>query len=318
MPVAVINNLKLSGLQDILNIGGVNDICVIKPELLFYSKDHQWHKVIEPRLTKEMCESFTNNVSVYNKGVKLRDCYIKSGVLPNGERCEMNISPASEYTVFTIRKKNNSRFSLEDFENTGRLLPTQKKEILSDDLLNKLFSEKRYKDFLTESVKAKKNILLVGETGSGKTTLLQSLVDCYPEHYRIITIEDVHEITLPKHENHVHLFFKDSVDTLTPTAALKSCMRHAPDIILLGECRDGELSKVFLNALNTGHEGSITTIHANSCKTAIYRMADLIKESEVGQTMDYDLIVRQVKSSLDVIIFMKDTFIEEYFVDFNK
>ena len=153
-------------------------------------------------------------------------------------------------------------------------------------------------------------INLLGSPGSGKTTFTKAVCDLVPVETRIITIEDTAELDLPNHANRVHLFYKD----VSPKDLLKSCMRMKPDRIFLTELR-GEEAFDYLMALNTGHGGSITTVHANDCNSAYYRVGSLIKQSDIGQKLDFEYIMSEVYTTLDVMMFLSHTYVREIAYD---
>jgi len=140
---------------------------------------------------------------------------------------------------------------------------------------------------------------------------MKALADLVPIGVMIITIEDVHELNLPFHWNKVHLFYGDYV---TPTEALKSCMRMKPERIFLTELR-GDEAWDYLSALNTDHPGSLTTVHANDPISAYQRIATLVKQSDVGQTLDWNHIVRQVTTTIDVMLYFSNTKMTQLYYD---
>lgn len=165
-------------------------------------------------------------------------------------------------------------------------------------------------EFIRLAVENKQNLCLIGATGSGKTTFTKAICDLVPHDTRIVTIEDTHELDLPHHSNRVHMFYKD----VTPKTLLKACMRMKPDRIFLTELR-GDEAYDYLNALNTGHGGSVTTVHANDCNSAYYRIGTLIKQSEIGSKIEFDQIMRDVYTTIDVMIFLKYTKVTEMAFD---
>ena len=141
-------------------------------------------------------------------------------------------------------------------------LTPEEKELLS------LKENGRYMDFLRRAVALEKVIVVAGETGSGKTTFMKSLIQTISPHQRLITIEDVPELFLPNHPNHVHLFYPSEAKVeenapVTSASLLKSCLRMKPNRILLAELRGGETFD-FINVAASGHGGSITSCHAGS------------------------------------------------------
>jgi pilus assembly protein CpaF len=129
-------------------------------------------------------------------------------------------------------------------------------------------------DFLSQAVKDKKNILISGGTGSGKTTLLNVISSFISDDERIITIEDSAELQLQ--QNHVVRLETrtksiEGTSEITIRQLVVNALRMRPDRIIVGECRSGETLDM-LQAMNTGHDGSMTTVHSNSCKDAVSRL----------------------------------------------
>ncbi len=170
-------------------------------------------------------------------------------------------------------------------------------ELLSFGTVNK-----QIVDFLTAAVKAKLNILISGGTGSGKTTLLNILSSCIPEDDRIITIEDAAELSLrqphvvtlesrpPNIEGKGEVVIRDLV---------RNSLRMRPDRIVVGECRGAEALDM-LQAMNTGHDGSLTTIHSNSCREAISRLETLVLYA--GFELPIRAIKEQIVGAIDLIV----------------
>jgi type IV secretion system protein VirB11 len=189
----------------------------------------------------------------------------------------------------------------------GRLEPDEV-ELLS------LKREGAFAEFLRKAVQFKRNIVIAGKTGSGKTTLARSLVDEVPASERIVTIEDVHELALPNHPNRVHLMFGEGPGRVTAEACLAACMRLSPDRIFLAELRGSE-SWEYVQSLNTGHPGSITTTHANGAVQAFERIASLIKSSDVGRGLEVSEIRRVLHATLHIVLFMTERKVTEVFFD---
>lgn len=316
--------LKSSGLQEILDLEGVTEVAINEPFTIWFDRGNGWESKKVESLDFDCCMDLAKSLAVYAGLTKPlgNEMPLASVILPDDERGQVVVPPATKSGIvsLTLRKPSSVRYTLNDYENTGRfekykeikyqnfkLTETQK------ELLN-LKEIGQIKEFFSLAVRSNMNILLVGGTGSGKTTAMKAMVDCYPESKRIITVEDVHELNLPKHPNHLNLFYKDG--GLTPKKIIESCMRMKPDHVLLAEIR-GDEAWTYLEMLNTGHQGSITTIHANDCLSAPSRLADLIKQSEIGLTLGIEHILNTINKSIDVIAFFKNTNLAEIYYDPN-
>jgi len=203
--------------------------------------------------------------------------------LPDGSRVAAVIPPCSLSGVtLTIRKFNSRHFEIEDLIRTGTL---------DRGLANRL------EDYLLQ----RRNLLISGGTGSGKTSLLTALGKFIPADERILLIEDTAEIQLG-HENLVR-FEARREQNGTPAVSirdlLKAALRHRPDRILLGEVRSGEAFDL-LQLLNTGHSGTISTIHASSARQGLSRFASCVLQS--GVELPYRAIKTNIGDSLNVVI----------------
>ncbi|UKD18108.1 Flp pilus assembly complex ATPase component TadA (plasmid) [Burkholderia aenigmatica] len=275
--------------------------------------------------------------------------------LPNGERGQIVIPPACEPNTvsMTIRIPSATRLSVGDltrgnFLNDFRIVGTQDASFLSAnpnapsfgdlsmnsssdvvdsrrqlaapaavvlqrfelDMLDAL-AQRDMGQFLTLAMLHRMNVVLVGGVGSGKTTLMKALADIVPSTTRVATIEDTHEVPLPNQPNHVHLFFSES---LPARRIVKATLRMKFDRVYLAELR-GDETWDYLVLLNTGHQGGITTVHANDAISALARIATLVKQSPVGQTLTWEFILREVKSTIDVVLFMENKCLKEVYFD---
>ena len=142
-----------------------------------------------------------------------------------------------------------------------------------------------YEAFMRLAVASRKNILVSGPTGSGKTTWTKALIREIPAEERLITIEDAQELVLDRHPNHVRLFYsKDDqgLARVTPKQLLESCLRMKPDRILLAELRAEEAFD-YLRNVNSGHPGSITSVHAGELRARL-RAAGAARQAKPGRT----------------------------------
>ncbi len=203
--------------------------------------------------------------------------------LPDGSRVAAVIPPCSLGGVtLTIRKFNTRHFDMEDLIRAGTL-------------------ERALANQLEDYVLARKNILIAGSTGAGKSTLLSILGKFIPREERVLIIEDTAEIHLPQ-ENLVRFEARreqNGMPAVVIRDLLKAALRHRPDRIVLGEIRGGEAFDL-LQLLNTGHSGTLSTIHANSAQQGLARFTSCVLQS--GIELPYRAIKTNIADSLDVII----------------
>jgi pilus assembly protein CpaF len=177
-----------------------------------------------------------------------------------------------------------------------------KRKLVGQDLVNFGSLNEQMLEFLEVAVRERRNIVVTGGTGSGKTTLLNVLSNFIPDHERIVTIEDAAELKLNQ-PNLVGLESRpanlEGKGMITIRDLVRNALRMRPDRIVVGECRGGEALDM-LQAMNTGHEGSMTTAHANSPRDALSRLEVMVLMSSVDLPM---VVVReQIQSALDLII----------------
>lgn len=233
---------------------------------------------------------------------------ICSTILPTGERVQLVVPPAvpSGTVSITIRKPSSVTLTMEDFERGGLFSETKiatRRVSASDEQLSALLADGRHVEFFKLAVESRKNILISGATGSGKTTFSKGLIQLIPPQERLLTIEDTRELVVP-HRNVVHMLYaKDRQGTAKITAKdlLESALRMRPDRILLQELRDGT-AFFYLRNVNSGHPGSITTIHADSAELAFEQLTLLVKESEGGADLAREDIRSLLKLLVDVVV----------------
>jgi type IV secretion system protein VirB11 len=233
---------------------------------------------------------------------------ILSATLPDDERIQIVIPPATtKGTVsITIRKPSSVSLSLDDLDHGGLFADVVRTEGgggQSDQRLSEFYRSCAYKQFLREAVLARKNIIISGATGSGKTTLSKALIRHIPDSERIISIEDTPELVIPQ-PNHVRLFYSKGGQGIARIGAkdlLESCLRMRPDRILLQELRDGS-AFYYIRNVNSGHPGSITTVHADSARLAFEQLTLLVKESEGGSDLERHDIRKMLTIAVDVIV----------------
>jgi pilus assembly protein CpaF len=205
--------------------------------------------------------------------------------LPDGSRLAAMIPPVvNPRPLLTIRKFTSRNFTLQDLIDRQMLTAEQAHS-------------------LTDAVRRGDNLLITGATSSGKSTLLGILADAIPEHERILMIEDTAELHIRK----PHLVSAESqADThrssVTFDDLLKAALRHRPDRIIVGEVRGPE-ARTLLDSMNTGHRGTLATIHASSAEEALHRLAGLALRSSPNLNMD--IVRRDVERCLNQVVYVE-------------
>lgn len=310
-----------------LLVDGVTEVCVNGPSVAWTESSEGWRRHDLPALDLFRCVQIGRLVASYNVLPFNQSTPYLSGTLPDGERVQLVMPPAcTKNTVsITIRKPSMIDKSLEELEAEGSFadarIATEGLSEVDRELLA-LRDQRRMVEFLDLAVRSHKNILLAGATGSGKTTVMKSLVRRIPHAERVITIEDAHELFMTDFPNKVHLFYRapvagasgESGPQCTAQDALKSCMRMKPDRILLAELR-GDEAWNYMDSLNTGHPGSLSSIHANSALDAINRLTQLIKSSPAGQNLDPHYVQQMCFETIDVVLFYKKRRLQDFYFD---
>ncbi len=204
--------------------------------------------------------------------------------LPDGSRVNAVVPPcAIDGPSITIRKFPSDRLGIDDLLRFGSL---------NEDMA----------DFLKACVVSKLNVVISGGTGSGKTTLLNVLSSFIPEGERIVTIEDAAELSLQQ-PHVVRLETRHAVNPgdhdVTIRDLVRNSLRMRPERIVIGECRGGEALDM-LQAMNTGHDGSLTTVHANNPRDTLSRLETLVMMS--GMEMPIEIVRRQIASAVQLIV----------------
>lgn len=307
--------LKQSGVYECLNRPGIRDVAINRPGEIWLESDKGWFCEEKAGLDLSMCQKLANALAAYNNQSLTAKSPIKTVELPDNERGLIVMPPACEKgsISMTFRKPSLQRFTLQDYINSGRFANAQAvvgRGLELESWQVELKEYHRIKDwerFFILAIEKKLNIIIFGGTGSGKTTFAKSLVDIFPSYRRMLTIEAVNELKLPLHPNHVHLIYGD---IMTPKELVSCSLRMKPDHIFLAELT-GDEAWDFMELLNTGHPGTITTAHANDTLSGYGRVCGMVKQSPVGMGLDYDYIERRVRTSFDIVLYMHHTEILE-------
>ena len=204
--------------------------------------------------------------------------------LPSGHRVNVVIPPlAVDGPAITIRKFTERAMTLEQMQEMGSF-------------------DARVARLLVWAVRARKNIAVCGGTGSGKTTLLNALSCTISPAERIVTIEDSAELRFTEHPHVVRMEARprnaEGVGEVTIRDLVRNALRMRPDRIIVGECRGAETLDM-LQAMNTGHDGSLTTLHANSPEDMVMRLVTMVR---YGLDLPVDVIESNIASALDLVV----------------
>jgi len=235
-----------------------------------------------------------------------REHPLLSASLPDGSRVQIAAPPATRGPMaIAIRKHISSDLALDDYVTAGAFAGTVRGtapgKSETDLHLAELLAASDVAGMLAAAVKARKNILVSGGTSTGKTTFLNALIREIPAEERLILIEDTPELH-QHHDNLVGLLAvrgSQGEARVTATDLLAASLRMRPDRIILGELR-GEEAYTFLRAINTGHPGSMTSVHADSAERAIEQIVLLVLQA--GTQLSRDDVRHYVRSTVDVYV----------------
>lgn len=307
-------------LAEFLEIPGITEIAINRPGEVFFEAGPLWQCRAMPALTLQRCHSLATAIASYGNQRIDQHAPLLCTQLPGLERIQIAVPPAVEdHTVsMTIRIPDASTRELDAYQQQGffdhyqwarpaglaahrdQLDPMQR-ELLA------CLEQRRLAQFLKTAIRHKLNLVFVGDTGCGKTSLMKAACHYIPADERLITIEDVRELFLPRHPNRVHMLYNkgdQGTATITPAELIASCMRMKPDRVLLAELRGSEAFD-FLKLLTTGHSGAISSFHAESCALALERYVFMCKEHPQAAIYDTDALKRLVALTIDIILHIR-------------
>jgi type IV secretion system protein VirB11 len=232
-----------------------------------------------------------------------------SATLPNGFRIQVVFPPACEpgTVAMSIRKSASELFTFDTYQKMGAFEETSTEKLEDKDkiILLDFLAKKDIRGFLSHAIKHKKNIIISGGTSTGKTTFTNAALLEIPTEERLITVEDAREVMLPYHKNSVHLLASKGGQgraLVTTQDLIEACLRLRPDRIIVGELRGAEAFS-FLRAINTGHPGSIATLHADSPQMAIEQLKLMVMQAGLG--MPPAEIKSYILSVIDIVVQLK-------------
>jgi type IV secretion system protein VirB11 len=311
LPVADSSALELTlrALRPLLSNTDVTELCINRPGEAFIETRSGWRREVLPFADFDWCKRLAKLVANSTRQRIDEESPLLSASLPGGERIQIVLPPATSAgcVAITIRRPSDQVWSIAELSESGIFKRARRATEALDDTetrLLKLLAEEEFEAFMRLAVVSRKNILVSGPTGSGKTTYTKALIREIPGNERLITIEDAKELVLDGHQNHVRLFYsKDDqgLARVTPKQLLESCLRMKPDRILLAELRAEEAFD-YLRNVNSGHPGSITSVHAASAELAFEQMVLLVKQSRGGQELARADIKNLLYLLVDVVI----------------
>lgn len=282
----VYSSIRGFGLLDsIISDDDITEVMINGPEHVFIEKEGHLQKLDKQFESQRKLEDVIQRIV----GLAGREVNQANPIcdtrLPDGSRVNVVLPPIALCgPTLTIRKFSKTPMTMEKLIEYGSLT----KEIA---------------DILKLFVRAKYNIFISGGTGSGKTTFLNALSDFIPKDERIITIEDSAELQITGIENLVSMETRNANASgsgeITIRDLIKTSLRMRPERIIVGECRGGEALDM-LQAMNTGHDGSLSTGHANSTEDMLSRLETMVLQGAVG--LPLEAIQQQIASAVDIII----------------
>ena len=275
---------KLDILQELLENPDITEIMVNGKDNIFYEKSgyiEKWNKHFD---SEQKLADIAQRIAAMSNRMVNEACPIVDTRLEDGSRVNIVLPPvAMDGPVITIRKFYDKPLTIDRLIELGSIT-------------------EEVAHFLEKLVKSRYNIFISGGTGSGKTTFLNVLSDYIPDDERVITIEDSAELQLHNIKNLVRLEARmansEGNNAVAIRDLIKSSLRMRPDRIVVGEVRGAEALDM-LQAMNTGHDGSLSTGHSNSPKDMLTRLETMV---HMGMNMPIDAIRTQIASAIDIIV----------------
>ena len=276
---------KLDILQELVDDPTITEIMINGPSSIFIEKNGNLIKVEQQFESQDKLKNVIQQIVAKCNRVVNEASPIVDARLENGSRVNVVLNTvAINGPILTIRRFPDNPFSIESLIKIGSI-------------------SREAADFLQKLVRAGYNIIVSGGTGSGKTTFLNALSSFIPKDERIITIEDSAELQIQGIENLVRLETKnanvENCKAITIRDLIKTSLRMRPTRIIVGEVRGGEAMDMICSAMNCGHDGSMSTVHANSATDTMSRLETMIL---MAVELPVYAIRRQISSGVDIII----------------
>lgn len=283
----------------------VTDILVNQPGEVWIDGAKGFERIASPDITDVMLQRLSQQIAAHSAQGVSREYPLLAATLPDGARVQVATPPATrKHVALAIRKHVVQDLTLADYEAAGAFAQARKASGgrgAVDAELAALLERGELPAFFSKAVREGRNIVISGGTGTGKTTFLNALLKEIPQQDRLIVIEDTPEVKLA-HPNAVGLVAVGSelgearvgIDEL-----LRASLRMRPDRLMVGEIRGPE-AFTFLRAVNTGHPGSLTTVHADSPEGALEQIAFMTLQA--GLTLTRADVIDYARSVIDIVV----------------
>lgn len=288
---------------------GVNELMINKPGEVWVEKRGDQRLELIPEIDVDHLLGLGRLVAQSVDQKISEETPLLSATLPNGYRIQIVFPPAVEQgsVGFAIRKGSTMHLSLDEYEKMGAFDKTSTEKTIDEDkaILCDYLKKKNIKDFIKHAVLRKKNIIISGGTSTGKTTFTNAALGEIPSGERLITVEDAREVQLYNHPNKLHLLASKGGQgraKVTTQDLIEACLRLRPDRIIVGELRGAEAFS-FLRAINTGHPGSISTLHADAPAMALEQLKLMVMQAGLG--MPPDEIKKYILAVVDIVVQLK-------------
>lgn len=308
MSIAALDSYLLP-IKQIMDRDGVSEVSINRPKEVWIEVKGDMVREEIPAFDLQHLKSLSRLVAQSTEQRLSEEEPLLSATLPNGYRIQIVFPPACEQNcvILSIRKPSPLKWSLDDYEKMGMFDAAEINEVedKNDLILAKLLKLNRIKDFLQRCVLYKKNVIISGGTSTGKTTFTNAMIRSIPHEERLISVEDAREIDLTSNPNRVHLLASKGGQGRAKVSTqdlIEACLRLRPERIIVGELRGAEAFS-FLRAINTGHPGSISTLHADTPKMAMEQLKMMVMQAGLG--MSPSEIMSYINNVVDVIVQLK-------------
>lgn len=299
----------LEPIRGLLDDPAVVEISVNKPGQVFVERIGQaymeFHSI--PAMTAEAISQIAQRVAAYTNQFVNGERPLLSAALPTGERIQVVLPPAApDGGTLSIRKQVTQHFTLEEYRDNGSLdkvaVSLGGLSQLDHDLIGHLQAQRIY-EFLDTAIRNRVSILISGGTSTGKTTFLNACLKSVDPNERILTLEDTREL-FPTQKNVVHLIASkgdQGTANVTIQSLLESSLRMRPDRLFVGEIRGAE-AFTFLRAINTGHPGSMSTVHADTPQGAYEQLVMMIMQGGMAGSFSKADLLSYLHMVIPVVI----------------